>query len=133
MSVYEASVTHAFKATHAIRMPDGSFEEPHEHPWRVTASFRSDKLDGTMGVVIDFVRVREALEAVTGPLAGRDLRELPALAEQGAPAELVARLVAEQLIERLGPGAGLYRVAVTEAPACEAAYYPDLDLPGDRL
>ena len=124
---YEAIVEHAFRARHAARLECGDFEEPHEHDWRVAATFRSDRLAEPMGVVIDFVKVKRALEAATADLANADLNAHAAFADKGAAAERIAELIAERLARRLGPeanGAELYRLGVTEAPGCEAAYYP---------
>ena len=125
MSLYEVSVDHAFNARHALRLPDGTWERPHSHLWRVTAAFRADRLDEPMGVVIDFLDVQRALEKVDRELQGTDLNALGAFEGTSPSAERVAEHVARRLADRLGAGCGLYRVRVTEAPGCSAAFYPD--------
>lgn len=122
--MYEISVDGRFRARHAIRLEDGSFEPAHEHLWGLAATFRSQKLDETMGVVIDFVRVREAMEAMAAELNGRDLNGMDAFPRSGPSAELVARYVAVRLGQILGADSVPYRVEVTEAAGCTAAYYP---------
>jgi 6-pyruvoyl-tetrahydropterin synthase len=124
MGTYEVTVEHSFSASHAVRMPDKTWEASHSHVWKVGAAFRADRLDATMYVVIDFVVVQRALQEIASILEGADLNELPAFASTGASAERVADYIAEKLTEHLGRDAGLYRVAVTEAPGCIAAYYP---------
>jgi 6-pyruvoyl-tetrahydropterin synthase len=125
MGTYEVCVECCFTASHAVRLPDGSLEPPHEHGWNVTATFRSEKLDPVMGVVIDFLAVQEALAAITSELEGKDLNALLAdSSASGASAERVAEFLARALMRRLGGGTSLYRLAVSEAPGCWAAWYP---------
>lgn len=124
MSVYEASVEHAFNARHAVRLPNGSWEVPHSHLWRVTATFRAEDVDQVMGVVIDFLDVQRALEKIDERLQGEDLNKLPAFEGTSPSAERVAEHIAAQLGARLGPDCGLYRLKITEAPGCSAAFYP---------
>lgn len=124
MSTYEVTVERSFKASHALRLPDGGLEEPHEHTWSVTVAFRSDTLDEPMGVVVDFEQVDRVLRAIADDVEGADLGDLPALAGASPSAERVAEWLAGLLAERLDAGARLYSVTVTEAPGCRAAFYP---------
>jgi len=119
MSTYEVSVGGRFTASHALPLAGGGREKTHEHEWRVTATFRSKRLSGEMGVVVDFVKVQASLNAVTDQLDGRDLNSVPVLANAPPSAERVAEYLADRLATDR-----LYRVAVTEAPDCSAAYYP---------
>jgi 6-pyruvoyl-tetrahydropterin synthase len=126
MSVYEVTVEGRFTARHAVRLGDGDFEAPHEHDWSVVATFRSDRLDPVMGVVVDFLAVQEALRAVTRGLEGGELNALTDSSATGASAERVAEFLARALMQRLGGDrAGLHRLAVSEAPGCWAAWYPN--------
>ncbi len=125
MAAYEVSVECRFEASHAVRLPDGGLEASHNHPWRAAATFRTARLDPVMGVVIDFLAVQEAFAAVVGELEGSDLNRRSEFAGAGASAERVAEFLAGQLAARLGDRCGLYRVSVSEAPGCTAAYYPD--------
>ena len=122
--MYEATVERSFKAVHALALPAGGREEPHEHTWCVTAAFRSETLDEPMGVVIDFVAVDEALGEIAAPCDGADLNALPAFAGISPSAERVAQWLAGLLEERLDAAGRLYSVSVTEAPGCRATFYP---------
>jgi len=121
---YEISVEASFRADHAIRLADGSPEASHGHLWKAAATFRARKLDEPMGVVINFVEVRRALAAVAAELEGTDLNSLEAFAGSSPSAERVAEHIAGRLGEAVGEGRTVYRVTVTEAPGCCAAYYP---------
>ena len=99
-------------------------EEAHEHSWETTATFRSTRLDSETGVVIDFLAVRDALGQIASQLDGLNLNTLDAFARATTSAENVAAYIATTLADRLPAPAALYRLAVTEAPGCTAAYYP---------
>ncbi len=99
-------------------------EESHEHSWETTATFRSARLGGEMGVVIDFLGVRDALERIASQLGDRDLNTLDAFTGATTSAENVAAWIAGALTGELPPEPAIYRVSVTEAPGCTAAYYP---------
>jgi len=124
MAVYEISVEGEFHASHALPLPAGGPEEPHEHLWKVTATFRNDRLSGQMAVVIDFVAARAAIEKIAGELDGCDLNSMAAFAHGKPSAERVAEYLAERLLEVMSEADKLYRVSVTEAAGCSAAYYP---------
>lgn len=124
MSVYEAIVERSFKATHALHLPGGATEAPHEHTWCITAVYRSETLEEPTGVVIDFTAVAEVLEAITAACDGVDLNALPAFSRVSPSAERVAQWLAGLLDERLGADGRLYSVTVSEAPGCRAAFYP---------
>jgi 6-pyruvoyl-tetrahydropterin synthase len=137
IAMYEISVQHSFTAAHALPLPDGTMEQPHSHEWRLTATFRSTRLDEKMGVVIDFVAVSDVLAEICRPLDDADLNALPDFADAPVSAEYVAKLIADRLTEALadllGPPGGkkpwLRCVNVTEAPGCSATYYADASPP----
>ena len=118
MSCYEVSVTVWFRASHAVRTPEGALEASHEHQWAVTAAFRARALNAA-GFVIDFLALRAALDGVTEGLAGKDLN---AICPPAASAERLAEHLAGKLAGRVGVPP--HAVRVVEAPGCEAAYYP---------
>ena len=124
MSMYEVSVRVTFRAAHALPLACGGMEESHEHSWETTATFRSARLDNEMGVVIDFVAVRDAMGVIAAQLEGKDLNTLPAFSVSTTSAENVAAYIASALERGLYAAGALYRLSVTEAPGCTAAYYP---------
>ncbi len=125
MGSYEVSVCVSFQASHALPLGDGRMEPSHVHTWETTATFRSAAIDNEMGVVIDFVAVRAALEKIASRLDAEDLNALDAFTPATTSAENVAAHIAAELQQTLPGAEGLYRVSVTEAPGCTAAYYPN--------
>lgn len=122
--MYEAGVTHSFKARHALRLVDGTNEDSHEHTWRMTACFRSEMLDEPMGVVIDFIEVKNVLKEIADKLEGTDLNALEAFLKAGPSAERLAEFISGLLAKKLKHGNLLHCLRITEAPGCEAAFYP---------
>lgn len=117
--MYTAIVETTFTANHRVQLPDGSLEPVHAHDWIVRAHFRSRKLDDK-DMVIDFCTAQDALAMVTSGLAGQNLNELDDFRGRMPTAEVVARYFFDRLASR--GLKTLYRVEVTEAPGCVAAY-----------
>ena len=124
MSIYEASVEAEFVAAHAIPLPYGDLEPKHKHTWKMTATFRSQQVDQTTGVVIDFEKVKEAMETIAIGLEGKDLNKLDFFSDGRASAERIAEFIAYRLEALLGGSTALYSLRLSEAPGCTAAFYP---------
>jgi len=122
--LYEVSVSRAFTASHSMLLPSGSPEPAHEHDWRMTATFRADRLDGATAVAIDFTAVQRAMDSLVDELQGTVLNSLAPFGDGRCTAERVAEYLAGRLAERLDDRRP-YRLTVTEAPGCSAAFYPD--------
>jgi 6-pyruvoyl-tetrahydropterin synthase len=117
--VFTISVEATFRATHHVRLPDGSVERPHPHTWRVCVFLRRHELD-RFDMVADFEHVQEALRSVVLPLEQTDLNRFSGFAGRNPTAEVVAEYFMLRLVE-----AGLshlHRVEVTEAPGCVAGF-----------
>ncbi len=117
--MFAITVEGGFRAQHHVRFADGSTEEPHAHDWRVRVTLRRPRLD-TVGMVADFDRVRDLLADALAPFEGADLNVHPLLHGLNPTAEVVAKRTFDRLIE-LGLS-DLFRVEITEAPGCVAAY-----------
>ena len=96
----------------------GPAQQLHGATFVVDASFRRADLDAH-GIVVDIGAAAELLHAVLGELTYRNLDEEPALAGTNTTTEVLARVVADRLADRirdgaLGPdGGGLEGLAVT--------------------
>ena len=127
MPRYEITVAATFNATHALRLPDGSFEPAHGHDWHVTATLGSDTLDA-MDCVVDFHAAEAALQRIVAPWHHGDLNRLdPFYRSAGLAINPSAERVAEVVLERLTgaladirPEARVLAVSTTEAPGCLA-------------
>ena len=68
------------------------------------ATFRSPSLDAN-GIVVDIGRATELLHEIVGGLSYRNLDDEPELAGLNTTTEVLARLVADRLAERIQAGA----------------------------
>ena len=89
----------------------GPAQRLHGATYVVDATFRRATLDAD-GIVVDIGRAAEALRAVLGELAYRNLDDEQELAGMNTTTEALARLVADRLADRMR-GEGLDGLTVT--------------------
>ena len=82
----------------------GPAQRLHGATYVVDATFRRAALDAD-NIVVDIGRAAEELQAVLGELAYRNLDDEPALAGINTSTEVLARVVADRLVERIHGGA----------------------------
>jgi len=107
----------------------GPAQRLHGATYVVEATFRRAELDSD-GVVVDIGRAGEELQAVLAELDYRNLDEEPSLAGVNTTTEVLSRLIADRLAERVQAGAlgdaagGLDELVVTlhESPLASASY-----------
>ena len=121
LSMYEVTVQARFSAVHQVRMPDGELEPIHGHDWLVRAVFRGAGLD-KHEFVVDFEAAGAALRKVLERLDHRNLNNVGLLAGHNPTAEVVARVIHEQLTAAMPTAPGPAAVYVEEAPGCVAGY-----------
>jgi 6-pyruvoyl-tetrahydropterin synthase len=82
----------------------GPAQRLHGATYVVDATFRRTELD-TDGVVVDIGRATDELHAVLSELTYRNLDEDPAFAGMNTTTEVLARVIADRLADRVGEGA----------------------------
>ena len=82
----------------------GPAQRLHGATFVVDATFRREELDDD-GVVVDIGRATAELRAVLADLGYRNLDDVPELAGTNTTTEVLARFVADRLVERLRAGA----------------------------
>lgn len=113
-----------FRATHGVELSDGSREQPHEHIWKAQAAVECRQLDNRqMG--IDFLTFLPLLEEIVSSFEGQHLDDHKVFEATNATAEMVAKMIYDQLAPKMPAGRKLAWVEVTEAPGCKARYLPD--------
>jgi len=119
---YAVLVT-SFTASHALRLPDGSYEPTHSHDWPVAVTVQSEKLDG-MACVMDFHDLEKMVEAVIDPWHELHLNDVSPFADGAInpSAERVAEQIALAVAGQLPQGVSLVEACVGEAEGCTAVY-----------
>ena len=106
----------------------GPAQALHGATFVVDATFRGESLNSD-GILVDIGRAAAALAEVVGTLSYRNLDEEPVFAGTNTTTEVLARYVADRLVERiaagdLGPADHVDRLVVTlhESHVASASY-----------
>jgi 6-pyruvoyltetrahydropterin/6-carboxytetrahydropterin synthase len=120
--LFEVAYETTFCATHRLTDNGRPIEPLHGHDWRVEVVAAGESLD-SLGVVLDFERLKDAVADVARRFHYKDVNDHPAFRAQSPSAETVARYFFQEVREGLGAEGGLLRrVRVWEAPGCSATY-----------
>ncbi|MDP7070795.1 MAG: 6-pyruvoyl tetrahydropterin synthase family protein [Phycisphaerales bacterium] len=122
--MFSLQVERVFSAAHAIVI-GGAREALHGHDWRVRVTVTGEVLDDD-GLLCDFHLLERLVDAAIGPLRDSTLNDAPPFSALNPTAEHVAMHLASAVQVGLPTGLSMLRVAVTEAPGCEAAYTMEL-------
>jgi 6-pyruvoyl-tetrahydropterin synthase len=110
--VFSVTVRDHMMIAHSLRGEVfGPAQRLHGATYVVDATFRRATLDAD-GIVVDIGRAAEALRAVLAELGYRNLDDEAELAGTNTTTEVLARVVADRLADRLR-GAGLDGLVVT--------------------
>ena len=121
--MYSINVETHFWASHRLRLADGSNEPSHGHNWAVTAQVSAKRLD-SMGLAIDFGRIRVMLDRIIAELDNESLEKLDYFRQNNPSAENVAKYVFDKLEPQLPKNLKLDFVQVAEQLGCAAKYTP---------
>ena len=123
--MYQITTEAVFTASHALRLPDGSYEPTHSHDWPVAVTVQSEKLDA-MACVMDFHDLEKLVAAVIEAWRGKHLNDVPPFAggEINPSAERVVEQIALAVSAHLPQGVSLAEARIGEAKGCTAVYRP---------
>ena len=119
--MYELTVKAHFDAAHALRGYPGECRNLHGHTWDIEVTVAGEVLDA-IDIVYDFKRLKEDLGAVLEPLDHGYLNEVAPFDALSPTAENLARVLFEQLAERVGPQVRVKEIAVWESPVARIVY-----------
>jgi 6-pyruvoyltetrahydropterin/6-carboxytetrahydropterin synthase len=121
--MWEISQETCVAAAHQLRFAPGEGERLHGHNWRIKAVVRAKELDKS-GFVLDFNHVGSVLRALVEPYEHVFLNEVPPFDDLNPTAENLARVVADQLAEKIDDSrVHVARVEVWENDTCSATYH----------
>src|SRR5215467_13186105 len=98
--MWEISQETVVAAAHQLRFAPGEGERLHGHNWRIRATVRATDLDAS-GWVVDFNRLGAVLRELVEPYEHVFLNEVAPFDDLNPTAENLARVVADQLAEKL--------------------------------
>ncbi len=122
---FEIVVETDFHARHAIRLPDGTVEAPHEHLWQLSVTVGRTGLDA-LGLVMDFHALQDIVAQAIGPARNGDFNRIEPFGTDGGQTNPTAEAIARWLAQRVGPrlpaSVRLVQVSLGEAPGCRARW-----------
>jgi len=104
--MFEVSVEETFAAGHALRNYHGKCENVHGHNYKIQLTVRGAELDEA-GLLVDFVEMKRALNAVIERLDHRFLNDVPPFDVLNPSAENMARYFHEEISGALAARGGV--------------------------
>ncbi len=121
--MFEISVKTHFSGAHFLKGYDGVCANLHGHNWEVEVFLRGAKTD-SVGMLVDFKRVKAAIHEAIDPLDHRELNRLAMFAHENPSSENLARYLFGALSKQLNSrSVKIQRVSVSESPGTSAAYW----------
>jgi 6-pyruvoyltetrahydropterin/6-carboxytetrahydropterin synthase len=124
--MYEVSVDVTFAAAHNLRGYKGKCENLHGHNYKVRVTLSGKEVD-SVGLLYDFVHLKQVIQSVIRSLDHKYLNELPPFDVLNPSAENIARYIYDQASEQLHQapnGAGVSSITVWESDVTAATYRP---------
>jgi len=120
---FEVMIERNFSSAHQLRGYKGKCENLHGHNYKIEIYARGKELN-KIGLLVDFVELKEAADDLVTYLDHKNLNELePFVSEQNPSAENVARFILERLAKRLNDErVEIYKVRCFETPTSVATY-----------
>ncbi len=127
--MFELRVEVDFAAAHHLEGYPGDCARPHGHNFVVEIYARSKGLD-SIGIAMDFRKLKGAAKELIAPWDHQDLNLLPDFQTINPSAEAIAQLAYERLTAQINsPHTWIDRVTVWENSRCSATYLgPDSGL-----
>jgi 6-pyruvoyltetrahydropterin/6-carboxytetrahydropterin synthase len=124
--MYEVSVDETFAAAHNLRNYKGKCEDLHGHNYKVRIVLAGKELDA-VGLLYDFVHLKQVIQGVIRSLDHKYLNELPPFDTLNPSAENIARHIYDQTSKQIREtpnGAGIASITVWETETTAATYRP---------
>lgn len=123
---YEVMIERDFSSAHQLRGYKGKCENLHGHNYKIEIYAKGRELNN-IGLLIDFVELKEAADEIVAYFDHRNLNELPPFDEELNPsAENIAAYVLEFLNSRVGDErVKVYKVRCFETPTSVATFQID--------
>jgi 6-pyruvoyltetrahydropterin/6-carboxytetrahydropterin synthase len=114
--MFELTVESSFSGAHQLSKSNSPCENLHGHNWRVALTVRGGAQDAEVGWVIDFKKLKNALQEELTKFDHKYLNEV-------LPVSPTAENIAKQIYQDLSASWPVYKVTVWETEKCSAAYY----------
>jgi len=123
---FEVMIERNFSSAHQLRGYKGKCENLHGHNYKIEIYARGSELNN-IGLLVDFVELKEAADEIVQYLDHRNINELPPFDKELNPsAENLARFILERVARRISDDrVQIYKVRCFETPTSIATYQVD--------
>lgn len=122
--MYELAIESQFDSAHNIRRHGGPCESLHGHTYRVQVFYKGSEIND-IGVLLDFKKMKAALNDVIFYFDHHYLNELPEFRDANPTAECLSKEIFQKM--RAALGEGVSKVTVWETATSSASYYETID------
>ncbi|TKJ36085.1 6-carboxytetrahydropterin synthase QueD [bacterium (candidate division B38) B3_B38] len=120
--MYEIMIETGFSASHQVKGYPGDCAQPHGHNWKVRVYVRADRTN-SLGMVIDFRRLKEITCEFTEQLDHKSLNNLPPFDKENPTSENIAKWLYDNLKRKIDTeDYYLWAVEVFETETSRAFY-----------
>jgi 6-pyruvoyltetrahydropterin/6-carboxytetrahydropterin synthase len=124
--MFEVMIERNFSSAHQLRGYRGKCENLHGHNYKIEIYARGRELNN-IGLLVDFVELKDAADEVVQYLDHRNINELPPFdVELNPSAENLARFILERIASRIrDERVQIYKIRCFETPTSVATYQVD--------
>lgn len=119
--MFELTVRSDFSSAHFLRDYEGKCRNLHGHTWQVAVTVSGDKLNA-VGVMADFVGMKEHLNSILARLDHACLNDLDFFKTNNPTAENLARFIYQEYKRLIAP-VRIVKVQVWESDKADVVYY----------
>jgi 6-pyruvoyltetrahydropterin/6-carboxytetrahydropterin synthase len=121
--IFEVMIERNFSSAHQLRGYKGKCENLHGHNYKIEIFAKGSELNN-IGLLVDFVDLKEAADDIVRYLDHRNINELPPFdTELNPSAENLARYILEKIALRISDErVQVYKVRCYETPTSVATY-----------
>jgi 6-pyruvoyltetrahydropterin/6-carboxytetrahydropterin synthase len=121
--IFEVMIERNFSSAHQLRGYKGKCENLHGHNYKIEIFAKGSELNN-IGLLVDFVDLKEAADDIVRYLDHRNINELPPFdTELNPSAENIARFILEKIASRISDQrVQVYKVRCYETPTSVATY-----------
>ncbi|MFI4912075.1 MAG: 6-pyruvoyl trahydropterin synthase family protein [Sedimentisphaeraceae bacterium JB056] len=119
--MYTVILKENFRASHYVRMPDGSIEKPHNHDWKLEVAVSTEELDNN-GFAVEFLSLQDTIRNVLKKLDSRDLNQIDDFKPNFPTTEIVSKYVYDNIKKHLPFGVVLEYTLLEESKGCYIRY-----------
>jgi 6-pyruvoyltetrahydropterin/6-carboxytetrahydropterin synthase len=121
--MFEVMIERNFSSAHQLRGYKGKCENLHGHNYRIEIFAKGSELNN-IGLLVDFVELKEAADDIVRYLDHKNINELPPFDEELNPsAENLAKFILESISSQISDDrVQVYKVRCFETPTSVATY-----------